>query len=51
MPFMSQQFNVIIEQDTDGYFVVHAGDTLGSGILLKILKDCGLTREELQDLL
>jgi predicted RNA binding protein YcfA (HicA-like mRNA interferase family) len=30
---------------------VHAGDTLGSGILLKILKDCGLTREELQDLL
>jgi predicted RNase H-like HicB family nuclease len=21
MPFMSQQFNVIIEQDTDGYFV------------------------------
>jgi hypothetical protein len=36
---MSQQFNVIVS------------DTLGSGILLKILKDCDLNREDLQDLL
>lgn len=30
---------------------VHAGDTLGSGILRKILKDCDLDREDLQELL
>ena len=29
---------------------VHSGDTLGSGILLKILKDCALSRDNLQDL-
>ena len=29
---------------------VHSGDTLGSGILLKILKDCALNRDDLQDL-
>ena len=29
---------------------VHSGDTLGSGILLKILKDCALSRDDLQDL-
>ena len=29
---------------------VHSGDTLGSGILLKILKDCALRRDDLQDL-
>ena len=29
---------------------VHSGDTLGSGILLKILKDCALSRNDLQDL-
>ncbi len=30
---------------------VHSGETLGTGLLLKILRACGLTREELQDLL
>ena len=29
---------------------VHSGDTLGSGLLLKILKDCALSRDDLQDL-
>ena len=38
---------------TDGRMTVvpvHLGDTLGSGILLKILKDCALNRDSLQDL-
>ena len=30
---------------------VHSGDTLGSGIWLKILKDCALNRDEIQELL
>jgi predicted RNA binding protein YcfA (HicA-like mRNA interferase family) len=30
---------------------VHSGETLGTGLLLKILRDRGLTREALQDLL
>jgi predicted RNA binding protein YcfA (HicA-like mRNA interferase family) len=30
---------------------VHAGETLGKGLLLKILGVCDLTQEELQDLL
>jgi predicted RNA binding protein YcfA (HicA-like mRNA interferase family) len=30
---------------------VHAGETLGKGLLLKILGVCELTREDLQDLL
>ncbi|HYJ79543.1 MAG TPA: type II toxin-antitoxin system HicA family toxin [Longimicrobiaceae bacterium] len=30
---------------------VHAGDTLGPGLLNKILSDVGLTRDELIDLL
>lgn len=30
---------------------VHAGETLGPGLLSKILRDCELTREELQKLL
>jgi predicted RNA binding protein YcfA (HicA-like mRNA interferase family) len=30
---------------------VHSGDTLGAGILLKILKDCALNRDALQELL
>ena len=33
------------------WFYVHSGDTLGSGILLKILKDCALNRDALQELL
>jgi predicted RNA binding protein YcfA (HicA-like mRNA interferase family) len=30
---------------------VHSGETLGTGLLLKILRVCELTREALQDLL
>lgn len=30
---------------------VHAGETIGSGLLAKILKDCELSREDLQRLL
>lgn len=30
---------------------VHAGETIGPGLLSKILRDCDLTREELQALL
>lgn len=30
---------------------VHAGETLGPGLLSKILRDCDLTREQLQQLL
>ena len=30
---------------------VHSGDTLGSGILLKILKNCALNCDELKELL
>lgn len=30
---------------------VHAGETLGSGLLSKILRDCDLTRAQLQELL
>jgi predicted RNA binding protein YcfA (HicA-like mRNA interferase family) len=30
---------------------VHSGETLGTGLLLKILQACELTREGLQDLL
>jgi predicted RNA binding protein YcfA (HicA-like mRNA interferase family) len=30
---------------------VHSGETLGPGLLLKILRVCELTREMLQDLL
>lgn len=30
---------------------VHAGETLGPGLLAKILRDCKLTREELHPLL
>jgi predicted RNA binding protein YcfA (HicA-like mRNA interferase family) len=30
---------------------VHAGETIGPGLLSKILRDCELTREELQKLL
>ena len=30
---------------------VHSGETLGPGILLKITRDIGLTREQLRDLL
>jgi predicted RNA binding protein YcfA (HicA-like mRNA interferase family) len=30
---------------------VHAGETIGPGLLSKILRDCGLTREEFAALL
>lgn len=30
---------------------VHAGETLGPGLLSKILRDCEVSREELQQLL
>jgi len=30
---------------------VHAGETIGSGLMAKILKDCELSREDLQLLL
>ena len=30
---------------------VHAGETIGPGLLSKILRDCDLTREEFQALL
>ena len=30
---------------------VHAGETVGTGLLAKILQDCDLSREKLQDLL
>ena len=30
---------------------VHAGETIGSGLMAKILKDCELSREDLQNLL
>jgi predicted RNA binding protein YcfA (HicA-like mRNA interferase family) len=30
---------------------VHSGETLGAGLLLKILRSCELTREGLQNLL
>jgi predicted RNA binding protein YcfA (HicA-like mRNA interferase family) len=30
---------------------VHAGDTIGPGLLGKILRDCGLTRDEFASLL
>jgi predicted RNA binding protein YcfA (HicA-like mRNA interferase family) len=29
---------------------VHAGETIGSGLMAKILKDCELSREDLQRL-
>ena len=29
---------------------VHAGETIGTGLLSKILQDCDLTREKLQEL-
>ncbi|MEO1076295.1 MAG: type II toxin-antitoxin system HicA family toxin [Bacteroidota bacterium] len=30
---------------------VHSGETLGTGLLSKILRDCDLTRDELRNLL
>jgi predicted RNA binding protein YcfA (HicA-like mRNA interferase family) len=30
---------------------VHAGETIGPGLLSKILRDCDMTREQLADLL
>ena len=30
---------------------IHAGETIGPGLLAKILRDCDLTREDLQQLL
>jgi predicted RNA binding protein YcfA (HicA-like mRNA interferase family) len=30
---------------------VHSGETIGPGLLIKILKDCDLTREEFEALL
>ena len=30
---------------------VHTGETIGSGLMAKILKDCELSREDLQGLL
>ena len=30
---------------------VHAGETIGPGLLLRILRDCDLTREKLTELL
>lgn len=30
---------------------VHAGETIGSGLMAKILKDCELTRDDLKRLL
>jgi len=30
---------------------VHAGETIGAGLLLKILRDCELTPEQLSELL
>lgn len=30
---------------------VHSGETIGSGLMAKILKDCELSREDLQNLL
>jgi predicted RNA binding protein YcfA (HicA-like mRNA interferase family) len=30
---------------------MHAGETIGSGLMVKILKDCELSREDLQRLL
>ena len=41
-------------QHTDGRCTVvpvHSGETLGRGLLAKILKDCDLDREDLQKLL
>ena len=29
---------------------VHAGETIGTGLLSKVLQDCDLTREKLQEL-
>jgi predicted RNA binding protein YcfA (HicA-like mRNA interferase family) len=30
---------------------IHAGETIGSGLMVKILKDCELPRDDLQGLL
>ena len=30
---------------------VHAGETIGPGLLIRILRDCDLSREKLNDLL
>ena len=30
---------------------VHRGETIGAGLMVKILRDCDLTREKLQELL
>jgi len=30
---------------------VHSGETIGPGLMSKILRDCDMTREELQELL
>lgn len=41
-------------QHTDGRSTVvpiHAGETIGPGLISKILRDCELTREQLQKLL
>lgn len=42
-----------ILRDADGRTTtvpVHGGEIIGVGLLGRILRDCGLTREELQDL-
>jgi predicted RNA binding protein YcfA (HicA-like mRNA interferase family) len=41
-------------QHTDGRATVvpmHSGETIGQGLLFKILRDCELSREDLQHLL
>jgi predicted RNase H-like HicB family nuclease len=82
---MTRAFNVIIERDSEGYYVasvpelpgchtqarsldtlmkrvreaierctvvpVHRGETTGPGLMSKILRDCGMTRDDLFGLL
>lgn len=43
-----------ILKHTDGRMTivpVHSGETVGTGLLAKILRDCDLSREKLQELL
>lgn len=43
-----------ILEHTDGRMTivpVHSGETVGTGLLAKILRDCDLSREKLQELL
>lgn len=40
---MTREFSVVIEKDEDGYFVAWV-----PALLAQILRDCELSREELQ---